>query len=123
MQSTKKVIAYAPVPVLHTNQYEHPELTYDNRLTTDARYKRVHTLMPQFISTEYMEDKDNGTDALFDFHELADHDYSKSGAHLRYDTIGNGGNNNFGNANLNTCLLYTSPSPRDGLLSRMPSSA
>ena len=24
---------------------------------------------------------------------------------------------------MNTCLLYTSPSPRDGLLSRMPSSA
>ena len=24
---------------------------------------------------------------------------------------------------LQTCLLYTSPSPRDGLLSRMPSSA
>ena len=24
---------------------------------------------------------------------------------------------------LNRCLLYTSPSPRDGLLSRMPSSA
>ena len=27
------------------------------------------------------------------------------------------------NYNNNTCLLYTSPSPRDGLLSRMPSSA
>ena len=26
-------------------------------------------------------------------------------------------------AKINTCLLYTSPSPRDGLLSRMPSSA
>ena len=26
-------------------------------------------------------------------------------------------------SNLNGCLLYTSPSPRDGLLSRMPSSA
>ena len=26
-------------------------------------------------------------------------------------------------ARLLTCLLYTSPSPRDGLLSRMPSSA
>ena len=26
-------------------------------------------------------------------------------------------------ASLVTCLLYTSPSPRDGLLSRMPSSA
>ena len=34
---------------------------------------------------------------------------------------------NWLNLNLNilksTCLLYTSPSPRDGLLSRMPSSA
>ena len=27
------------------------------------------------------------------------------------------------NAVIMTCLLYTSPSPRDGLLSRMPSSA
>ena len=27
------------------------------------------------------------------------------------------------NAAAHTCLLYTSPSPRDGLLSRMPSSA
>ena len=27
------------------------------------------------------------------------------------------------NKNLYSCLLYTSPSPRDGLLSRMPSSA
>ena len=29
----------------------------------------------------------------------------------------------FANAVLVSCLLYTSPSPRDGLLSRMPSSA
>ena len=28
-----------------------------------------------------------------------------------------------GDANACPCLLYTSPSPRDGLLSRMPSSA
>ena len=28
-----------------------------------------------------------------------------------------------GNSETNSCLLYTSPSPRDGLLSRMPSSA
>ena len=27
------------------------------------------------------------------------------------------------NTDLTSCLLYTSPSPRDGLLSRMPSSA
>ena len=30
---------------------------------------------------------------------------------------------NVGAPSNNTCLLYTSPSPRDGLLSRMPSSA
>ena len=30
---------------------------------------------------------------------------------------------NSGNANAGTCLLYTSPSPRDATLSRMPSSA
>ena len=30
---------------------------------------------------------------------------------------------NFVSVNYKTCLLYTSPSPRDGLLSRMPSSA
>ena len=102
LQQTKKVIAYAPVPILHTNQYELAELATENSGSTDARHKRVHTLMPHFISTEYMEDKDNGTDALFDFHQLVDHDYSKSGAHLRYDTIGSGGNNNFGNANFNT---------------------
>ena len=29
----------------------------------------------------------------------------------------------FGDKEYNACLLYTSPSPRDGLLSRMPSSA
>ena len=29
----------------------------------------------------------------------------------------------FGDKQLVVCLLYTSPSPRDGLLSRMPSSA
>ena len=29
----------------------------------------------------------------------------------------------FASPSINTCLLYTSPSPRDGLLSRMPSSA
>ena len=29
----------------------------------------------------------------------------------------------FGRVKVTSCLLYTSPSPRDGLLSRMPSSA
>ena len=49
----------------------------------------------------------------------------KPSAHVTYTTIQNWSSNVF---NLVTkramvCLLYTSPSPRDGLLSRMPSSA
>ena len=39
-------------------------------------------------------------------------------------TSGNWGRfGGIGSVNLSICLLYTSPSPRDGLLSRMPSSA
>ena len=43
---------------------------------------------------------------------------SDSGAQLAFTYQGE----NFGKR-LKPCLLYTSPSPRDGLLSRMPSSA
>ena len=48
---------------------------------------------------------------------LVDH-AKKIGEKIR---ISGGGRCNF--TNMHTCLLYTSPSPRDGLLSRMPSSA
>ena len=43
--------------------------------------------------------------------------YSVSGSGVVTDVGGTG------TADLSVCLLYTSPSPRDGLLSRMPSSA
>ena len=38
-------------------------------------------------------------------------------------TINTGVLSTSGSSSYSTCLLYTSPSPRDGLLSRMPSSA
>ena len=37
--------------------------------------------------------------------------------------VGPGKKNDKGDVQSMNCLLYTSPSPRDGLLSRMPSSA
>ena len=43
---------------------------------------------------------------------------SFKGSQLRWVTV-----DKEGFTIVNTCLLYTSPSPRDGLLSRMPSSA
>ena len=49
------------------------------------------------------------------------------GDSLDLDITQDGQNNEFGDSTtditLDGCLLYTSPSPRDGLLSRMPSSA
>ena len=55
-------------------------------------------------------------------------DYNLSNIIIGYDTITSTDlirrkwlNNDFGG--ITYCLLYTSPSPRDGLLSRMPSSA
>ena len=44
-------------------------------------------------------------------------------AHSNMLAIGIAGLSGMTNARTLTCLLYTSPSPRDGLLSRMPSSA
>ena len=83
LNNTKKVVAFAPIPVLHTNKYE----MLQSPSSTDVRFKHVHTIMPQFVSDEFMEDQGNGTDLRFDY-QLVDHDYSKSGTHLRYGTEG-----------------------------------
>ena len=85
LNNTKKVVAYAPVPLLHTNKYELAQ--YSGQ--ADLRFRRVHTIMPNFISTDYMESKDNGTDANFDFHQLRDNDHCKSNIScIVYDTDG-----------------------------------
>ena len=61
-----------------------------------------------------MEDKDNGTDLRFDFHQLVDQDYAESGAHMVYGS--NGSNsfatqnsfvNSMGETNLDGMYAYT----------------
>ena len=42
---------------------------------------------------------------------------------VRCVVIAGAGNHFMAGGDIRACLLYTSPSPRDGLLSRMPSSA
>ena len=85
LNNTKKVVAYAPIPILHTNKYELPQYAGES----DVRFRRVHTLMPHFISPDYMESKDNGTDANFDFHQLNDNDYCKTNFNcIVYNTDG-----------------------------------
>ena len=85
LNDTKKVVAYAPIPLLHTNKYELPQYASQG----DVRFRRSHTIMPNFISTDFMESKDNGTDANFDFHQLRDNDHCKSNIDcIVYDTEG-----------------------------------
>ena len=61
-----------------------------------------------------MEDKDNGTDLRFDFHQLVDQDYAESGAHMIYGTSGSNSfatQNSFANSmsetNLDGMYAYT----------------
>ena len=55
---------------------------------------------------------------ILTIHEMAKVDASHAITISAHTTLGTSPIVRFG-----TCLLYTSPSPRDGLLSRMPSSA
>tara|TARA_A100000164_G_scaffold92793_1_gene80411 strand:- start:255 stop:4190 length:3936 start_codon:yes stop_codon:yes gene_type:complete len=87
---SKKVVAYAPIPLLHTNKYELQQYVGPTTsLNLDQRFRHVHTIMPQFISTDYMESKDNGTDANFDFHQLNEDNYFKGNmSAITYNTVG-----------------------------------
>ena len=85
LNGTKKVLAFAPIPIIHTNKYR---MTQQPTGATDVRFKHAHTIMPHFISEAFMEDKDNGTDLRFDFHQLVDQDYAASGYHMVYGTSG-----------------------------------
>ena len=85
LNGSKKVLAFAPIPIIHTNKYR---MTQQPTGATDVRFKHTHTIMPHFISEAFMEDKDNGTDLRFDFHQLVDQDYAASGYHMVYGTSG-----------------------------------
>ena len=68
------------------------------------------------------------SDLMEDINSCCDSDESRdasdSNSHdPREWSVDSSENEGFGAVMASTCLLYTSPSPRDGLLSRMPSSA
>ena len=56
-------------------------------------------------------------------HNCGKDGHYKSGCAVPGKLYGKGNKPGAGHSKKKTCLLYTSPSPRDGLLSRMPSSA
>ena len=88
--------------------------------------KKVHTFLEKWLDKSIkqyvgaMDEKNNGH-----LHELIIGGIEKPLVEIVLkETNGNQTQaSNILGINRNTCLLYTSPSPRDGLLSRMPSSA
>ena len=89
--------------------------------------------MASYTRQSSFADGDTITAALFnnEFNQLVNAFHNSTG-HKHDGTtaegpviglIGDAGETSPNNNIPNTCLLYTSPSPRDGLLSRMPSSA
>ena len=80
----------------------------------DEFVKRLH---------DYEEDLLAGRTSLHDFAKAVEILYMRKVAQLKKKLRGNRHPRVKPATLVVTCLLYTSPSPRDGLLSRMPSSA
>ena len=76
------------------------------------KFTKVNWDMPQYIWVDIADTDDDGADTT----ATISHSISGSDTVFASATIGDV-------SVTGTCLLYTSPSPRDGLLSRMPSSA
>ena len=72
----------------------------------------VDVILPNYNKTEFLEEAINSvfTQTYKNWHLYIIDDNSSDNSEKIIDKFSN-------------CLLYTSPSPRDGLLSRMPSSA
>ena len=85
--------------------------------SVDAALKEAHAIRDEELQAS-IEMGDRGADLVVDLLEAAGSERSGS---VRAMTICNTGG--LATVERGTCLLYTSPSPRDATLSRMPSSA
>ena len=84
------------------------EIAYERRYSQyDINLEKPDFLVPRDRTFTIKERMSAAGEVLIDLDE--------SGISQLIDTLQSGG--------IDACLLYTSPSPRDGLLSRMPSSA
>ena len=89
-----------------------PEYNWWNESLHGVARAGYATVFPQSISIASSWDRQlifDVANVISDEARAKHHEYLRRGQHGMYQGL--------------TCLLYTSPSPRDGLLSRMPSSA
>ena len=113
---------------------------------TIAHLREIFELFGPVSTVELAIDRAAGLPKGYAYVEFASHDCAEAaarhlddgeidGRHVRVNFIGQSGGSRLERADAHRrrpepppprpaiCLLYTSPSPRDGLLSRMPSSA
>ena len=83
-----------------------------------AKYSKMYNLDPVLVSAVIKTESNFKDDAVSSKNAYGLMQITKETAHWAADKMGIA---DFSTNKL--CLLYTSPSPRDGLLSRMPSSA
>ena len=88
-------------------------------MTPDSHQKRLHyeKIFREDITEAIEKDESNKPEDLDETIEDVEHLSNE------FDKDGNVCFKYCSKRKINSCLLYTSPSPRDGLLSRMPSSA
>ena len=89
-----------------------------------ARTATAVPVVPNFTQgnmTSTTETTSTVTETINSMNYDTGYQYVITGTNVQHDGTTISAPNTTGNSN--TCLLYTSPSPRDGLLSRMPSSA
>ena len=117
----KHVLCEKPIAMKSTEINELIELRNKSGLLIAEAYMIVHH--PQWIKAK--EIVQSGTlgeliqvDAVFSYNNKTDHQNIRNSSQL-----GGGGLPDIGVYTLGSCLLYTSPSPRDMRRSRMPSSA
>ena len=117
-----KIREFAWVIVSEIEDWLYP---YRNRLTPDEQFEiRVKDPMSgeNFMVEEYIHSQNERIEKLQDqmiyvLDKLAQHDQKfKTRIRIKKDSTSVSGD-------IKNCLLYTSPSPRDAYVSRMPSSA
>ena len=111
----KLLLLLLPLSIFSQNSY----------IVVEAQYDSFGPAESEFYITD-----DNGDTILYhaptaQFEYYIDTVWTNAGSHsvIMLDSYGDGWQSTSMAGSFRACLLYTSPSPRDGLLSRMPSSA
>ena len=122
-ESVKQDLSSLTIYAFSTENWQRPkaEVTAIKKLVIDAINNQVPELKEQKVRLKFFGHTDDFGKKVIDKIDYAEEETRVKKSTLDLNVaLGYGGKQDIVDI---TCLLYTSPSPRDGLLSRMPSSA